>query len=321
MTLNPDSLPDLTGKVYIVTGATSGIGYSTASRLAQKNAHVYICARTTEKGNATISTIISTHPHAQLSVLVMDHLRLSSVVTATQHFLSKETRLDGLVNNAGIMATPFAMTEDGYEAQWQTNYLAHWVFTSHLLPLLRATATRAKAEGSPAGSVRIVNLSSFGHFSAPTGGIHFADTSLRDGKNMQRYGQSKLANVLHMKSLQERFGPNSPSVAAGDEEIWVSAVHPGLVKSNLGDRAELPGLMWALIMPFQWIGGMVDQDKGSWTSLFCVASPEMKREDSGKYFQRIADPNGWQSGMAKDEKLAEKLEDWTRKEMAKGGWI
>lgn len=74
----------------------------------------------------------------------MDHTHLSTVAAAATDFLSRESRLDGLVNNAGIMATPFSMTEDGYEEQWQTNYLAHWVFTRHLLPLMLATSQRAK---------------------------------------------------------------------------------------------------------------------------------------------------------------------------------
>lgn len=296
-------------------------GYYTAARLAEHNAQVYICARTAEKGESTVSSIRSTYSNAKLWVLVMDHLRLPTIVVAAQYFLTKETQLHGLVNNAGIMATPFAMTEDGYEAQWQTNYLAHWLFTRQLLPLMLATAKRAKEDGAPAGSVRIVNLSSFGHHSAPKEGINFADTALRHGSVMQRYGQSKLGNVLHMKSLHKLYGPNSPSATSSDIELWVSAVHPGLVRSNLGARAELPGLVKALIVPFGWFGGYFDGDKGSWTSLFCIASPEMVSANCGQYFQRIADPNGWQSAMAKDEKLAQKLEAWTEDEMKKGGWL
>jgi retinol dehydrogenase-12 len=338
MTFHPDSLPDLSGKVYIVTGATSGMyvtsifhrlstltrsrGYHTAARLAQHNAHVYICARTPEKGATTRSRIQSTYPHANLTILTMDHLQLSTVVAAATSFLSLENRLDGLVNNAGIMASPFCITDDGYEAQWQTNYLAHWVLTSHLLPLLLATSRKNKHASQV--SVRIVNLSSSGHYlSAPKNGINFTDTSLKHASGMTRYGQSKLANILHIKTLHAQFGPNSPSATSGTGagEIWVSAVHPGLVKSELGAKAELPGLMKVLLAPYRWAGGEFDGDKGSWTSLYCVASEEMKREECGRYFQRVADPNGWQSATAKDEKLAEELEEWTKTEMVKGGWV
>jgi retinol dehydrogenase-12 len=211
MPFHPDTLPDLSGRVYIVTGATSGIGHHTATRLSQHNAHVYLCARTASKGSSTTASIQALYPNAKLGTLVMDHTKLASVVAAAKHFLAEENRLDGLVNNAGIMATPFAMTEDGYEEQFQTNYLAHWVFTSHLLPLMLTTA-----KGKPAGSVRIVNLSSYGHHSAPKGGIGFEDTSLKDASGMTRYGQSKLANVLHTKTLHKRYGPSSTSTSSND---------------------------------------------------------------------------------------------------------
>lgn len=245
----------------------------------------------------------------------MNHLSLSSVVSAAKHFLSQESLLHGLINNAGIMATPFEMTSDGYEAQWQTNHLAHWLFTSHLLPLMLQTS---RSSPTP-GTIRIVNLSSSGHYFAPSGGINFEDTSLPAASGMERYGQSKLANVLHMKILNKLYGPSSPSARSGDGEIWVSAVHPGLVDSNLGTRAETSRIMMSLISVYGALGGRFNADKGSWTSVFCAASPQMKKEQSGEYFQRIAE-SGWQSKMAKDMGLADKLEIWTRQEMEKGGW-
>ncbi|KAF5004149.1 hypothetical protein FDECE_9363 [Fusarium decemcellulare] len=315
MTFHPDSLPDLTGKVYIVTGATSGIGYNTAARLSQHGAHVYLCARSSEKGQKSVAGIKELYPQAKLSVLTMDHTSLRTVVAAARDFLSKESVLHGLVNNAGIMATPFEMTEDGYEAQWQTNYLAHWVFTSHLVPLMLDTS-----KGLPSGNVRIVNLSSSGHYSAPKGGINFPNTSLPDGDGMARYGQSKLGNILHAKTLHQMYGPGSPSAKAGKGEIWTSIVHPGLVDSQLGQKAEFPALLSKVFSIYGAMGGRMNADKGSWTSLFCVASQHMKEGQSGTYFQRIAEP-GWQSCSAKDATLAERLETWTREEMSQGGWV
>ena len=243
----------------------------------------------------------------------MDHLSLPSVVLAAKFFRSKEAALHGLINNAGIMATPYQMTNDGYEAQWQTNYLAHWVLTSHLLPVMLETSTTL-----PAGGVRIVNLSSSGHYSAPKGRINFDDTSLPKDTGMVRYGQSKLANVLHIKTLHRLYGPGSQSATAGEGEIWCTAVHPGLVDSQLGARAQLPRWFRILIAPYAAFGGRIDGDKGAWTSVFCAASPEMKSENSGAYFQRIADPSGWQSSMAKNAELATELEEWTRKKLETG---
>lgn len=316
MTFHPDSLPDLTGRVYIVTGATSGIGYHTAARLAHHNAHVYICARTADKGSATIDAIRSTYPSANLSVLVMDHTRLSTIVAAAKDFLSLGSSLHGLVNNAGIMCTPFSITEDGYEEQWQVNYLAHWVFTSHLLPLMLDTSKKEPT----IGTVRIVNLSSSGHYSAPKEGIRFNNLTLEGDSGLTRYGQSKLANILHTKTIHRLYGPECPSSKQGEGEVWTATVHPGFVRSSLGNKAEFPWYFNALVPVMRWSGAEMDADTGSWTSLHCVAG-DMGREECGGYWQRIADPKGWQSGLAWDEKLAERLAEWTREEMMKGGWV
>ncbi|KAJ9133404.1 putative Carbonyl reductase [Pleurostoma richardsiae] len=314
MTFHPDSLPDLTGKVYIVTGGTSGIGYYTVARLAQHGAHVYLCARSQTKGAKATKGIKALYPNAHISILEMDHLSLSSVVSAAKEFLSKETALHGLVNNAGIMATPFEISKDGYEAQFQTNYIAHWVFTYHLLPLLLATA-----KGLPPGSVRIVGVTSSGHLVAPKGGINFDDISLKNSAPMDRYGQSKLANILHIKTLNKLYGPDSAKAKAGGGEIWTAAVHPGVVESQLGEHVESLSMWLRLVASLVRVGG----DEGSWSSVFCAASPGMKRQQSGMYYcQRsvLVEPS-YQSSAAKDLDLAARLEEWTSKEMKKGGWI
>ncbi|OBT74268.1 hypothetical protein VF21_07393 [Pseudogymnoascus sp. 05NY08] len=310
MTFHPDTLPVLKGKVFIVTGGNSGIGYYTVSHLAEHGAHVYMCARSPKKGNEAIANIKKTHPSANIDLLQMDLMDLASVVTAAKHFLALETALHGLVNNAGIMATPFEMTKDGYEAQWQTNYLSHWVFTEHLLPLMLRTSKTL----SP-GSVRIVNLTSSGHLSAPKGGINFEDLSLKDSGPWPRYGQSKLANILHTKTLHKTYGPGSPSAQRGNGEIWVSSVHPGMVETNLATSVSESGSsMSGIFSVVRMLGLIWPADKGSWTSLFCAASWDMKAEQSGTYMEihkRFGEPR-WQSGPAKDDNLAERLEEWTR---------
>ncbi|OIW23229.1 NAD(P)-binding protein [Coniochaeta ligniaria NRRL 30616] len=316
MTFHPDTLPDLTGRVVLVTGGNSGIGYHTVSHLAAHGAHVYLACRNPSKGNAAITTIKQTHPTATISLLQMDLTDLTTVVAAATHLLAQETTLHGLVNNAGIMATPFQTTKDGHEAQWQTNYLAHWVLTSHLLPLLLRTARTL-----PAGSVRIVNLSSSGHLAAPKGGINFADPSLKDAGPWARYGQSKLANILHAKTLHKLYGPGSPSARKGEGEIWVSAVHPGLVDTNLA--AAMGGVGSGVFSALRWFGVYYSADKGSWTSLFCVAGRDMTAEESGGYFEifrRLGGPK-WLSSAAKDEGLGERLEEWTSEVMRREGWV
>lgn len=334
MTFHPNTLPNLKGKVFIVTGGNSGMsvspllyseslslpdhrGYHTVAHLAEHGAHVYLCARSPDKGNSAIASIKKMHPSANIDLLQMDLMDLASVVAAAKRFLALETALHGLVNNAGIMATPFEMTKDGHEAQWQTNHLSHWVFTTRLLPLMRQTAKTL-----PAGSVRIVNVSSSGHLGAPKGGINFVDTSIKDGSVWARYGQSKLGQILHVRTLHETYGPGSPAARNGEGEIWVSSIHPGIVETNLGTAVSQSGFA-ALASVFRGLGIVMSGDKGSWSSLYCVASPDMKAEESGGYFEihkRFGEPR-WQSGDAKDEKLAKRLEEWTTKAMRKDGWI
>jgi NAD(P)-dependent dehydrogenase (short-subunit alcohol dehydrogenase family) len=275
-----------------------------------------MCARNPKKGTDAIEGIKKTYPSAHIDLLQVDFMDLPSVVAAAQKFLALETTLHGLVNNAGIMATPFEMTKDGHEAQWQTNYLSHWVFTEHLLPTMLKTS-----QTLPPGTVRLVNLTSSGHLSAPKGGINFEDPDLKNGTVWHRYGQSKLANILHTKTLNAKYGPGSPSAQNKQGEIWTSSVHPGLVETNLADGVAGGG--GAMISVLRMVGMIWPADKGSYNSLFCVAGPGMKAEQSGGYFEvfkRFGEPR-WQSGPAKDTKLGEKLEQYTKEVMKKEGWI
>lgn len=124
--------------------------------------------------------------------------------------------------------------------------------------------------------------------------------------------------MLHAKTLHQAYGPGSQNARAGNGEVWISAVHPGLVKTNLADAAVIPGPFQVFLSLF---GPLVcaDTDTGSWTSVFCAAGDKMTAAQSGTYFQRIAEA-GWQSRNAKDLDLAKKLEEYTIEEMVKGGW-
>jgi NAD(P)-dependent dehydrogenase (short-subunit alcohol dehydrogenase family) len=300
----PDSLPALSGRVYLVTGGNAGIGFHTVLQLAKHGARVYLGSRSAEKGNQAMNSIKASVPKADIALLQMDLMDLSSVVAAAKNLLANETQLHGLVNSAGIMATPFQMTKDGYESQWETNYLSHWVLAWHLLPLMQKTAIN-----SPEGAVRIVNVSSIGHSSAPSEGINFADTSLKDSHTFRRYGQSKLGNILHAKALDKRYGPASQSENEGGK-IWIVALHPGNVDTGLNQKS------WgsAMVPVLRCLGVYIKPEEGAYTSLFAVAGESLRKEDSGKYFVpfgKLATP----SKMAQNMELAERLWDWTEKEM------
>jgi NAD(P)-dependent dehydrogenase (short-subunit alcohol dehydrogenase family) len=206
-------IPDLSGKVAIVTGGNSGIGYESVAGLAAKNAHVILAARTVEKGERAAQSIRAKHPQAQMTVMILDLAALASVRAFAQNFLAQHSQLDMLINNAGVMAIPFERTADGFERQFGTNHLGHFALTGLLLPALLATP----------GS-RVVSVSSGAHVG---GTIDFND--LNRESNYTRFGaysQSKLANLLFAYELQRQLAK------AGAGTISV-ACHPGYTNTNL----------------------------------------------------------------------------------------
>ncbi|KAE8453141.1 hypothetical protein EG329_011208 [Mollisiaceae sp. DMI_Dod_QoI] len=238
-------------------------------------------------------------------------MNLSSVVSAVKEFASKETKLHGLVNNAGIMAVPFEKSKDGFESQWQTNFLAHFLLTHHLLPTMLTTARVSKP-----GDVRIVNVTSGGHARfAPKMGIDFEDTNQERGGVWTRYGQSKLANILHAKELNRLYGPNGIKKSEG--EIWSVAVHPGNIYTDLSKNAQFAGpLSRPFVATLNLLGVFIPADQGAFTSVFCAASKKMKAEMSGEYFVPLG-KIGKPSKHAGNMDMAKKLWQWTEAELGR----
>lgn len=236
----------------------------------------------------------------------MDNMSLKTVVACAKLMLSECSGLHGIINSAGIMATPYLLSEDGYESQWQTNYIAHWLLTYHLLPLLESTA-----RASPAGTVRIVNVSSIGHAATLKEGISFDDTSLKDKFTFRRYAQSKLANILHANSLHSRYNSeDKPS-------IWAISLHPGNIDTQLnakswGASAALPIL--------RCLGVYLKPEEGSFNSLWAVASEDVTADMSGCYFVPVGERKN-PSKQARDVELANKLWKQTEQEMKEKGLL
>ncbi|KAF5599521.1 NAD(P)-binding protein [Fusarium pseudoanthophilum] len=314
MAFTPQSLPDLSGQVYIVTGGNAGIGFNTVVELAAHKAKVYMGARSEAKANTAIAEIKSQNPDADISVLVMDMMNLKTVKAAAEEFAQKESRLHGLVNNAGIMATPYEESVDQYEAQFQTNYLSHWLLTYTLLPIITETARLT----SP-GTARIVNVSSDGHLVfAPSVGIEFNDINQTNGSAFSRYGMSKLANILHAKELHRRYGPSSEN--DGKEEIWTASLHPGTIDTGLGTKAT-GSWAWQLLIPMMRLFRLYSPlETAAYTSIFAVASPDFQRDMSGEYLKPVG-IIGKTSVAAQDTKMAEELWRWTEIEMRIKGFI
>lgn len=217
-------IPDQSGRVAIVTGANSGIGFETAKGLAERGATVVMACRNLEKGERAAQAIRAEKLLGRVEVTALDLSDLASVSAFAQEFSAVFDRLDLLINNAGVMALPErAETVDGFEMQFGTNHLGHFALTGLLFGLLNRTP----------GS-RIVNVASNVH---RFGQMHWDDIQCE--KNYTPFGaysQSKLANLLFTQELQRRLEKNGASTTA-------TAAHPGWTATNLQAHSGLARLL------------------------------------------------------------------------------
>ncbi|KAF9132464.1 hypothetical protein BGW39_000101 [Mortierella sp. 14UC] len=297
-------IPDLSGKVAIVTGANSGLGYATTVALAANGAHVFLACRSQERALEAIERVKKevkeTYPNTpapeslKLDFLELDLNDMKKSRESAEEFVKKGLPLHILVNNSGIMATPFELSADGIETQFAVNHMGHFVFTLGLLDKLK--------ESQPS---RIVVMSSMVHEMTPKGGIAF--DKLNDPtaiSSITRYGQSKLANLLFGKALARRLA---------NEKVFVNVAHPGYVQSNLANRTgetfgSFAGKMGNLAPK---LFGMKAKE-GALTQLYLATSPEVEEKDiRGRYYVPIA-KEIQPSSYARDEELQEKL--WTYSE-------
>ncbi|BGP30779.1 hypothetical protein JCM10296v2_002536 [Rhodotorula toruloides] len=286
-------IPDLTGKVAIVTGGNDGIGFITARELHKKGCKVYLACRNEEKAHDAIKRINEASPGKPegLVFLPFDLTELKSAEKAAKTVQEKEQRLDIIVCNAGIMAWPYEL-KNGVECQFW-NHLGHFALVKPLLPLL------IKTSKEPGAQVRVVSVSSMGHKFAPKPDFSSLDAvNQKFGSTWTRYGQSKLANILFATALQERLK---------DENIHVNSLHPGNIHTSLtrGPVASY-GFFGKLMQSISSYAAMTPFE-GAKTQLYLAASPEVSEKDyRGKYFVPIATP-ATPSAYAQDRELAEQL--------------
>ncbi|KAF8158077.1 NAD(P)-binding protein [Crassisporium funariophilum] len=287
---NVEDIPDLTGKVIIVTcRKNGGIGKETAKALLLHNAKVYIAARSQEKVEQAIRDL-KAQTGKEAIFLKLDLSDLPSVKAAAEEFMSKEKELHVLFNNAGVMMPPVdQVTKQGYDLQFGTNVLGHYYFTKLLLPTLLETA-----KTSPDGKARVVNTSSTGHLM--TNVVDF--NTLKDGPPRIKkgtnilYAQSKFGNVLLSNELARRYG---------DQGLVSTSLNPGNLKSDL--QRHLPFWQNALLQPI-----LYQASYGALTQLWAGTSPQAA-ELNGKYlipWARVGSPNP----RTDDPKLAGELWKW-----------
>jgi len=275
---------DQKSRVAIVTGSSSGIGYETARVLAEKNATVIMAVRNLEKGNAAADKIRAGHHNADITVMELDLATLESVRSFAARFKEKYSRLDLLINNAGVMMPPYSKTADGFELQFGTNHLGHFALTGLLIDLINKTPDS-----------RIVNESSGVH---NYGELDFDDLNWesRPYKKMKAYADSKIANIYFTYELQRRLEE------AGSNTI-VTAAHPGWTATELQRHTSL----------FSFLNPFFAQDitMGALPTLYAAVGPDVK---GGDYYG----PSGWRemkgypkkvesNKLSHDNKIAAKL--------------
>ncbi|KAL9409701.1 hypothetical protein AB3S75_048007 [Citrus x aurantiifolia] len=283
---------DGSGLTAIVTGASSGIGTETARVLALRGVHVVMAVRNMAACREVKKAIVKEIPNAKVQAMELDLSSLASVRKFASEFKSSGLPLNILINNAGIMATPFMLSKDNIELQFATNHIGHFLLTNLLLETMEKTARESSKEG------RIVNVSSRRHqFSYPEG-IRFDRINDQSGYNrFSAYGQSKLANVLHTNELARRLKEDGVDITA-------NSVHPGAITTNLFRHISffsgLVGLLGKYVIK--------NVEQGAATTCYVALHPHVKGL-TGSYF---TDSNVAQaSSQAVNTELAQKLWDFS----------
>ncbi|EPZ37027.1 NAD(P)-binding protein [Rozella allomycis CSF55] len=257
-----DDIPDLSGKVAIVTGGNTGIGFVTVRELARKNCHVFLGSRSKEKADIAIQKIKEVIPNANVEFLGMDLLSLESVDAAVHDFKAKGLPLHILINNAGIMACPFSLSKDGIESQFATNHVAHFRLTTGLLPILEASRPS-----------RIVNVSSMAHKWADSFDLNELNNEKKYSK-WTAYGVSKLSNIYFTRELSRRLEEK------GVNDLYVNCVHPGVVNTELTRHNSFFGLTKFFASLF-----FISPDQGAMTQLYVATNQDIERNNyKGQYF-------------------------------------
>ncbi|MCJ1481322.1 hypothetical protein MMC06_001479 [Schaereria dolodes] len=260
-TLTEKNLSDQSGKVFLVTGSSSGVGEQLAQILYQHNAKVYVATRSEAKAGKAIERIKSLFPNSkgQLLFLHLDLNDLTTIKKSANEFLGKEDRLDVLWNNAGVMVPPpDQKTAQGYDLQLGTNNLAPFLFTRLLHPVLAKTAKTA-----PADSVRVVWVSSS---AADMGPKPAMDAGIPDKEGpWSRYGRSKAGNVIHSAEYARRVK---------DDGIISLSLNPGNLKTDL--QRHIP--KWQLMIINRIL---YPSNFGAYTELFAGLSPKVTAKESG----------------------------------------
>jgi len=292
-TWSANDMPDLSGKVVIVTGGNTGLGFQTAKSLLQHNAKVYIGARNQAKAEEAIKNLKDLTGKEAL-FLKLDLGDLKAVKAAAEDFLIKEPELHILFNNGGVMVPPIELlTADGYDLQFGTNVVGPFYFTKLLLPTLLSTA-----KNSTDGHARILATASSAHLFTTLNFNTFKDGPARKTAGPDAlYAQSKVGNIVVAKELARRYG---------DQGIVSTSLNPGNIRTDMLRYMTGPKKIFLNMISF-------DVEHGSLTQLWAGTSPEGK-DLNGKYlipFARI----GTSSAHTQDPQMGKELWAWLEEQV------
>ncbi|RFZ91199.1 SDR family NAD(P)-dependent oxidoreductase [Mucilaginibacter conchicola] len=248
-----NDMPDQSGKTALITGANSGIGFETALALYQAGAHVILAGRNRESIENAVDRILSAGGKGRLDSIIFSLSSLREVKNAAEGISTKTGKLDILINNAGVMTPPAGKTEDGFEQQFGINFLAHFVLTAQLLPILR------KAPGS-----RVVTVSSGAHQFA--GSVDLDNVRMeKDYDAGREYAISKLADLQFMLGLQQR-------IEKSGLDILSVGAHPGVTASDLSRHMAKADYDAAL----EQLGELMPAWQGALPSLYAATAKTVK---------------------------------------------
>ncbi|OQN97673.1 hypothetical protein B0A48_16537 [Cryoendolithus antarcticus] len=301
MAAKTHEVPDLAGKVIVITGGNAGLGAETVRKLAAKNpAQIFLCARTMSKAEALITEIKQQHSSVNITPININQASLKSVRAGAETILAQTSRIDLLYLNAGVAFVTPALTEDGYEEEFGVNHVSHALLTQLLLPTLLKTAS------APQADVRIVALSSDAAkgFMRPSKiELSKVKTKMEDAGGPARYGQSKLANLLFAKKLAQLY-PTITSVS----------IHPGMVSTEIFGKMGAGGLLKVLFKPIVYFASYNVED-GAKTQIWAGTGNGVA---TGKYYVPFGKESTFKA--AEDEKVMNELWEWTTEELkTKGG--
>ena len=267
-------------KTIIVTGANTGIGKITAAELAKQGAHVILACRNKEKTEAVLEEIRRDVPGANVEFVPLDLGDLTSVRACAKALLDRNTPIHGLINNAGLAGSR-GQTKDGFEVQFGTNHLGHYLFTRLLLDRI-----------IDSGPARIVNVASASHYQAKGIDWDALQRPTRSVTALNEYAVSKLSNVLFTKELARRLEGT---------QVTTYAVHPGVVATDVWRKVPAP---------FRWLMKkfMITPERGAQASLRCATDPALASE-TGRYYD-VGGKEKRPARLADDVELAKTL--WTK---------